>query len=286
MNAWMPREDSSRQFLKEFVERGDQHEAPRQNRRSPQTDNQGRAGGGDSRKSRKIRASREVYSIAETTVMKEELVGIELPYDDPVVIAPVIGNFTVERTLVDTGSSVDVLNLSTFYKLRLLRSLIKPLHIPLTGFTGHTIQVVGEVTLDFTVGKGTRISTIRAQLTIVDLEDSSYNRLIGRLILTVLHAIVSPVHLKMKFPTLGGIGETCGDQKKARICYQTSVLRLGISKSEPRRKQSRESHMEVNAIRNEDDNSPKETDSGKKSKPHEEVEEFPLNKERWIELFG
>ncbi|GAA0183488.1 hypothetical protein LIER_30889 [Lithospermum erythrorhizon] len=156
--------------------------------------------------------------------------------------------------LVDTGSSVDVLYLSTFDKLRLPQSLIKLLHTPLTGFTAHTIQAVGKVTLDFTVGKGTRISTIRARFIVVDLEDSSYNGLIGCPILTDLHAIVSHVHLKMKVPTPGGIGEICGDQKKARICYQTSVPLLGKSKGEARRKRSRESHMEVNAIKNEEDN--------------------------------
>ncbi|GAA0168408.1 hypothetical protein LIER_23132 [Lithospermum erythrorhizon] len=104
---------------------------------------------------------------------------------------------------VDTGSSVDVLYLNTFDKLRLPQSLIKPLHTPLMGFTGHMIQAIGEVTLDFTVGKGTRISTIRAQFTMVDLEDFSYNGLIGHPILTTLHAIISPVQLKMKFPTPG-----------------------------------------------------------------------------------
>ncbi|GAA0161699.1 hypothetical protein LIER_17953 [Lithospermum erythrorhizon] len=105
--------------------------------------------------------------------------------------------------LVDTGSSVDVLYLNTFDKLRIPQSPIKPLHTPLTGFTGHTIEAVGEVTLDFSVGSGTRISTIEAQFTVVNLEDSSYNSLIGHPILTALYVILSTVHLKMKFPTPG-----------------------------------------------------------------------------------
>ncbi|GAA0185116.1 hypothetical protein LIER_32404 [Lithospermum erythrorhizon] len=50
---------------------------------------------GDSRNSRKTYARREVYSIGDTTARKEEnisfndkdLVGIEFPHDDPVVIA-------------------------------------------------------------------------------------------------------------------------------------------------------------------------------------------------------
>ncbi|GAA0170973.1 hypothetical protein LIER_25119 [Lithospermum erythrorhizon] len=166
----------------------------------------------------------------------KECVGIELPHNDPVVIAPVIVNFTVERLLMNT---------------------------------------VGEVTLDSTVGKGTRISTIRAQFIVADLEDASYNGLIGRPILTVLRAIVSPFH-KMKFPSVGGIGESCDDQKKARVCYQTSVPPLNKGKSEQGRKRSRGNHMEVNTVRNEEeeDNSPKQRDNEKKGEPHEEVEEI------------
>ncbi|GAA0154201.1 hypothetical protein LIER_12255 [Lithospermum erythrorhizon] len=234
---------------KETEDKGDQQDIPPQNRRSPQRDNyprtkneqpealpltgridtiaRGKAGGGDSRNSRKIYAHREMYSIVETTTKKEEvitfndkdLVGIEVPHDDSVVIALVIANFKVERILVDTGSSVDVVYLSTFDKWRLPRSLIKLLHTPLTGFTGHTIQVVSELTLDFTVAERARISIIRAQFTVVDLEDSSYNGLIGRPILTALRATVSPIYLKLKFPTPRGIGEICGDQNKARIFF-------------------------------------------------------------------
>ncbi|GAA0176487.1 hypothetical protein LIER_29468 [Lithospermum erythrorhizon] len=101
-----------RGYLKEFVNKGDRRDVPRQNRRSPQWNSQpriknepletppvtmridtmagGRAGGGNSRNSRKTYARREVYSIVEATARKEEnisfndknLVGIEFPHDD------------------------------------------------------------------------------------------------------------------------------------------------------------------------------------------------------------
>ncbi|GAA0155522.1 hypothetical protein LIER_13231 [Lithospermum erythrorhizon] len=104
-----------------------------------------------------------------------------------------------------------------------------------------------------------------------------------RPILTVLRAIVSPVHLKMKFPTPGGIGEICGDQKKARICYQTSVPHLNKGKTEQGRKRSRENHKEVNGIRNEEeeDNSPK----GKKREPYQEVELIPFKQGKADRIF-
>ncbi|GAA0155731.1 hypothetical protein LIER_13398 [Lithospermum erythrorhizon] len=93
---------------------------------------------------------------------------------------------------------------------------------------------------------GTKVSTIRAQFTVVNIADPSYNGLIGRPILTALRAIVSPVHLKMKFPTPGGIWEVCGDQNRARICYQTSVPPLNKGPNGQDRKRSRENHMEIN----------------------------------------
>ncbi|GAA0140885.1 hypothetical protein LIER_02155 [Lithospermum erythrorhizon] len=78
----------------------------------------------------------------------------------------------------------------------------------------------------------------------------------------------------MKFPTPGGIGEICGDQKRARICYQTSAPPLNARKNEQNNKRVRENHMEVNLMRNEEeeDNSPKKRERGKKGEPHEDKE--------------
>ncbi|GAA0171158.1 hypothetical protein LIER_41094 [Lithospermum erythrorhizon] len=103
--------------------------------------------------------------------------------------------------LVDTGSFADILYISTFGELQLPRSLLQPLHTPLTGFTGYSIYAIGVVTLDFTVGAGTK------------------------------------------------------NEKRVR-----------------------ENHLEVNVVRNEEeeDNSPKERESANKGEPHEEIEEVPF----------
>ncbi|GAA0155972.1 hypothetical protein LIER_13577 [Lithospermum erythrorhizon] len=89
------------------------------------------SGGGDSRNSRKNYARREVYASSSAPILVEaisfsdvELQGLELPHDDPVVIAPVIANYTVKRMLVDTGSSADILYLSTYDKLGLPRNML------------------------------------------------------------------------------------------------------------------------------------------------------------------
>ncbi|GAA0145023.1 hypothetical protein LIER_36056 [Lithospermum erythrorhizon] len=81
--------------------------------------------------------------------------------------------------------------------------------------------------------------TVRACVTVVDIADLSYNGLIGRPLLTALRAIVSPLHLKMKFPTSG---EMTGDQTRGRECYQLSIP-MGLSmRDPPKRKLYQEKH--------------------------------------------
>ncbi|GAA0160093.1 hypothetical protein LIER_16726 [Lithospermum erythrorhizon] len=99
--------------------------------------------------SRKTYAIREVYSSSSPISTQSisfsdaQLQGLELPHDDPVVIAPVIANYTVERMLVDIGSSADILYLSTYDKLGLPPNMLQPMNTPLTEFTGHSVHPKG-----------------------------------------------------------------------------------------------------------------------------------------------
>ncbi|GAA0165721.1 hypothetical protein LIER_21048 [Lithospermum erythrorhizon] len=94
----------------------DKQPTPPQDTRRIDTISGGIVGGGDSRNSR-INYSRRALYITGGAINKNEpisffdseLGGIELPHNDPIVIAPLIANFTVERMLVDTGSSADIL---------------------------------------------------------------------------------------------------------------------------------------------------------------------------------
>ncbi|GAA0185502.1 hypothetical protein LIER_32790 [Lithospermum erythrorhizon] len=85
------------------------------------------------------------------------------------------------------------------------------------------------------------------------IDDPSYNGLIGRPTLTAIRAIVSPLHLKLKFPTAGGIGEMCGNQKRARICYQASVPPVNKPMVESRKKHGRESQLKIRTVRKEEE---------------------------------
>ncbi|GAA0166816.1 hypothetical protein LIER_43771 [Lithospermum erythrorhizon] len=143
---------------------------------------------------------------------------------------------------------------------------------------------MGMAELDFTVGEAPRTSTIRASFTVVDISDPSYNGLIGRPILIALRAIVSPLHLKMKFPTTGGVREVSEDQKSARVSYQLSIPRGTSLRDPPKQKRHRKVQPEVmKTVRPGGplpDNSPKERESQKKGTLHEDLEVVLFNEKQ------
>ncbi|GAA0176224.1 hypothetical protein LIER_29256 [Lithospermum erythrorhizon] len=86
------------------------------------------------------------------------------------------------------------------------RKHLKPVSTPLTRFTGHCVYPMGIAELDLTVGEVPKTTTVRASFTFVDIPHPSYNGLIGRPLLNALRAVISALHLKMKFLTTGGVG--------------------------------------------------------------------------------
>ncbi|GFZ10874.1 hypothetical protein Acr_22g0002720 [Actinidia rufa] len=65
-------------------------------------------------------------------------------------------------------------------------------------------------------------TTVWQDFIVVDCP-SPYNSILGRPTLGRIKAITSTYHLKMKFPTLTGIGEVKGDQKVARQCFISAM---------------------------------------------------------------
>ncbi|XP_073129365.1 uncharacterized protein [Henckelia pumila] len=75
---------------------------------------------------------------------------------------------------------------------------------------------------------------------------SAYNVILGRPSLNIFKAIGSTYHMKLKFPTPGGVGEAIGDHRLARECYKNGVLQChavtlrGSSKNRERQVSSEE----------------------------------------------
>ncbi|KAL0295116.1 UNVERIFIED_CONTAM: hypothetical protein Sradi_6851700, partial [Sesamum radiatum] len=55
---------------------------------------------------------------------------------------------------------------------------------------------------------------------------SAYNVILGRPTINTFQAVLSTYHMKIKFPTVGGVGEVQGDPLQSRRCY-VEVIRKG-----------------------------------------------------------
>ncbi|VFQ72898.1 unnamed protein product [Cuscuta campestris] len=130
-------------------------------------------------------------------------------HNDPLVITMDINGVDVARVLVDTGSSVNILYLETFQKLRLCRTQLEPLKTP----------------LPVELGSGEKTVWKKMRFIVVDIK-CVHNAILGRPGINKVGAVISMPHLCMKFHTPGGVGEVKGDQRNARECYARVVKKM------------------------------------------------------------
>ena len=200
----------------------------------------GFAGGGCSNSARK-KHLRDIQSAHTTTRRRphippitftdEDFTAIDPAQDDPMVITVEIDKFAIAKTLVDQGSSVDILYWDIFKKMRIPEAHIQPYNEQIVGFSGERVDTKGYIDLYTTFGEEDGLhKTINVRYLLVNAQ-TSYNILLGRPSINRLKAIVSTPHLAMKFPSANNdIATIHVDQKTARECYVASL------KSEPTRR--------------------------------------------------
>ncbi|XP_072077771.1 uncharacterized protein [Arachis hypogaea] len=146
--------------------------------------------------------------------------------DDPIVISIQVGELLVRKTLLDPGSSADVLFYSTFKKMKLSEKLIQPSSGELIGFSGERVPIMGHIWLRTTMGEIPMSKSIDIQYLIVDCY-SPYNIIIGRPALNIFKAVVSMLHLCVKFPVQENrIATVYADHQEARQCYNASLKQI------------------------------------------------------------
>ncbi|KAL0454980.1 UNVERIFIED_CONTAM: hypothetical protein Slati_0837200 [Sesamum latifolium] len=94
--------------------------------------------------------------------------------------------------------------------------------MPLVGFGGSEVIPKGTIDLSVSIVEEPTRRTCMVQFFVVD-DPFAYDVVLGRLGLNMFQAVVSTYHLKIKFPTKGGIGEVRCDQREARQCYNLSI---------------------------------------------------------------
>ncbi|XP_072064544.1 uncharacterized protein [Arachis hypogaea] len=143
--------------------------------------------------------------------------------DDPMVISIQVGELVVRKTLLDPGSSADVLFYSTFTKMKLSEKLIQPSSGELIGFSGERVPIMGHIWLKTTMGEIPMSKSIDIQYLIVNCY-SPYNIILGRPALNIFRAVVSTLHLCVKFPVQENkIATVYADHQEARQCYNAGL---------------------------------------------------------------
>ncbi|CAJ2646122.1 unnamed protein product [Trifolium pratense] len=135
------------------------------------------------------------------------------------VIKLQVNNFSVLRVVVNEGSSINILYLSAFLKMGLSESMLKPFKTFLKGTIGETVSVKGYIDLDTTFGKGGNTKIIKVRYLVVD-SPSVYNVVIGLPAAADLGAVISTLHLAMKYPVGDDmVGVVKADLEMAKKCY-------------------------------------------------------------------
>ncbi|XP_016185777.1 uncharacterized protein LOC107627458 [Arachis ipaensis] len=171
----------------------------------------------------------EVPELPIISFTKEDAQEITLGHDDPVVVTMILANTNLHRTLVDQGSSADILFTPALDKLELEENELRAYPDTLYGLGDTPIQPLGFIPLHTTFGKGMKSRTLSIDYIVVNVA-LAYNALIGRTTLNRLAIIVSTPHLCMKFPISKGITPIRGDQKLARRCNNENLNLCGCTK--------------------------------------------------------
>ncbi|XP_072080921.1 uncharacterized protein [Arachis hypogaea] len=145
-----------------------------------------------------LKVPQPIQDFPEMTFRSTDFNHTDANYDDPVVISVQLGDLIVRKVLLNPESSADVLFFTTFEKMKLSSNILQPYHGNLVGFLGERVPVLDSVWLQTTLGEQPLFKTQDIQYLVVDCF-SPYNLILGRPFLNRFAAIVSTVHLCVKF---------------------------------------------------------------------------------------
>ncbi|XP_074342525.1 uncharacterized protein LOC141680113 [Apium graveolens] len=147
------------------------------------------------------------------------------PHDNATLVITLdIFDNEVRRMLIDNGFSVNILFKHTVDRMQLGSvSSNDCQEDPVYGFGQNLVLIQGNLYLPVIFGTAPNQVTHVIKFYVINTP-SSYNGIIGRLALTMMHEITLDSHLKIKFPTPTGVGEIKGDYGVAEICYSQGLV--------------------------------------------------------------
>ncbi|XP_059663705.1 uncharacterized protein LOC132309409 [Cornus florida] len=106
---------------------------------------------------------------------KTDLLRIQIPYENPLVVSLTVAKCLVRRILINPGSSANVMPRDTFDWLEIKPEKLKPTGNPLLGFDGKRVEPIGMLEVEIQAAE--RVLT--ENFVVVEIHPS-YNLLMGR----------------------------------------------------------------------------------------------------------
>ncbi|XP_059639253.1 uncharacterized protein LOC132281572 [Cornus florida] len=104
-----------------------------------------------------------------------DLLRVQIPHEDPLVVSLTVAECLVRRVLVDPGSSVNVMPRDTFDRLEIKLKKLKPTGNPLLGFDGKRVEPIGMVEVEVQAA----VRVFKESFVVIEIHPS-YNLLMGR----------------------------------------------------------------------------------------------------------
>ena len=134
-------------------------------------------------------------------------------HDDALVVTTRINGFIVKRILIDQGSGAEVMYPDLFSGVGLNNEDLSKYDTPIIGFNRRMVILEGQISLlENMEGKEVMVTFI------VIASFSLYTAILGRPWIHAMGAVLSTLHVKVKFCTEQGIAVVKGNQQVARQC--------------------------------------------------------------------
>jgi hypothetical protein len=162
---------------------------------------------------------RTKWSHVPITFNEADIKLVSFPHTDAMVITSHINKWDIMSVLVDNGSRVEILFLSTFEQMGFDKKQLKEASKPLYGFGGRRIEPIDSISLPVSFGSLHNACTEYITFDVVDM-NYLYNAIFGRGLLNTCEAALHSLYLYLKVPLGLGVIWIHGNQKDARNLEQ------------------------------------------------------------------
>ena len=151
--------------------------------------------------------------------LEDDKDGMFQPHDDALVVTIHIGGYDVKRVLVNQGSRAKIMYPDLYKGLNLRPEDLEKYDSPLVGFDGRSVVPRGMIRLPVQA----RVEEVQVSFIVVKAY-SPYIAILARPWLHAMGVVSSTLHLKVKYPTQGRVGELVGSQAMARQCLVATIM--------------------------------------------------------------